>query len=389
MKRNERSNTGRIAGTVTTTLLAAGLVGCAVGDTALRSKSTTRIGGAAHWQTLFTEGKEDLKANRLGLAIDKLQAAFAKRPSSIEVINAVGVAYDRLGRHELAEMYFERALAMAPDSLQTLNNLGYSLSQQGRHEEAVTYLQRAALRTGEPSTAKIVTRNYRIAMNKLRVASSRRKPVSARQAPLAAKSDCTSNAIWIERTTTRVHTLITKPSPAARVALAKLSGAQRDGGTKRSCLAALRDTLIVLPPISEITAPIQASVVQTNAPVAAPRVPVQRTSMDSDRANTGQAPVVEVSNGAGRRKLAARMRGYFETTGQRVGRLTNDASFDHGKTVIFYRKGHTGTAKRLADLLPIPVRLQEAREQAADVRVRLGGDALDFDNNVLMKEHRV
>ena len=125
-------------------------------------------------------------------------------------------------------------------------------------------------------------------------------------------------------------------------------------------------------------------------PVAAPRPPVQQASMGSKRVVTGgNAPIVEVSNGAGRNKLAARMRRYIESTGQRVGRLTNDASFGHGKTVIFYRKGHAGTAKRLADLLPIPVRLLEAEGQAVDVRIRLGGDVLDFDSNVLMKEQRV
>jgi Tfp pilus assembly protein PilF len=389
MKRNKRSKAGRIAGTVTTTLLAASIVGCAVEDTAFRSKSTTRIGGTGHWQTLFVEGKEDLHENRLGLAIDKLQAALAKRPKSIEVINAVGVAYDRLGRHELGEMYFERALALAPNSLQTLNNLGYSLSQQGRHEEAVTYLQRAALRTSEASVSAVVSRNYRVAMNKLRVASARRKSPMARQASLAANADCTANAIWIERTTTRVHTLITKPSPAARVALAKLSGAQRDHNTKRACLAALRDTLIVLPPISEITEPMQVSVVQKDAPAHVARTPLKEASKDLKRANTGNGPVIEVSNGAGRNKLAARMRRYIEATGQRVGRLTNDSNFGRDKTIIFYRKGHTGTAKRLADLLPIPVKLLEATGQTVDIRVRLGSDVLDFDRNVLMKEHKV
>ena len=382
---------GNIATKVTVTLLAASLVGCAFDSTAYRSKATTHQGSTAQWRTLFSEGKEDLRANRLGLAIDKLQAALAKRPDSIEVMNAVGVAYDRLGRHELAQIYFERALAIAPDSLQTLNNFGYSLSLQGKHEEAVAFLQRAALRVSEPDVSDVVTRNYRIAMNKLRVASARRKPAIARQASMSEKINCAANAIWIERTAARVHTLVTKPSPEARAALAKLSdhgtNADRDG----SCLAGLRETLVVLPPISETVQPVPASAIRYEEPVpaAAPRIPVEKASLGSRSAGKATPSVIEVSNGAGRRHLAARMRGYFESTGQRVVRLTNARHFNYADTVIFYREGHVETARRLADLLPVPVTMRQTDVQVTDVRVRLGSDVLEFDNNSLMNEQGV
>lgn len=391
MKRGKRSTPRVVAKQITITLLAAGLAGCALDNTEFRSKSTTHQGGTTQWQTLFAEGKDDLRADRLGLAIDKLQAALAKQPGSVEIVNAVGVAYDRIGRHELAQIYFERALAMAPDSLQTLNNLGYSLSLQGRHEEAVDYLQRAALRPGNPSVDKVVTRNYRIAMNKLRVASARNKPPISQQASLAGKINCPANAIWIERTAARVHTLVTKPSPGARAALAKLSDAGPNGASKRSCLATLRDTLKVLPPISESVQPMRVTAIRMGVaiPVAAPRIPVEKASTGINRAAAGYAPTIEVSNGVGRGKLAARMRGYFQSTGQRIGRLTNASRFNHDKTVIFYRKGHAETAKRLADLLPIPVRISPTEKQAIDVRVRLGNDVLEFDKNILMKEHKV
>lgn len=391
MTRSRRSRTAIVATQLTTTLLAAGIAGCALDNTEYRVKSTTYQGGAAQWQALFREGKEDLRADRLGLAIDKLQAALAKQPGSIEIMNAVGVAYDRIGRHELAQIYFERALALAPDSVQTLNNLGYSLSLQGKHEAAVRYLQRAALRTGDPSINEVVTRNYRIAMNKLRVASAHRKPPLQLQASLAARIDCPTHPIWIERTSARIHTLITRPSPDARAAVAKLSGGRANGDARRSCLAAVRDTLIVLPPISEMARPMQASVswARPPAPVASPRIPVEKRQMASKRATRGDVPVIEISNGAGRRKLAARMRRYFRSTGKPVSRLTNARSFSHDRTVIFYRKGHAGTAKRLADLLPVPVKILPTDGTAIDVRLRLGSDVLEFDKNVLMKEYKV
>jgi len=386
--RNERSKARNIARQITTTLLAAGLVGCALDTTAYRTKSTTHQGGAEPWQTLFRDGKEDLRADRLGLAIDKLQAALAKQPRSVEIMNAVGVAYDRLGRHDLAQVYFDRALAIEPDSRQTLNNLGYSLTLQGKLDEAVGHLQRAALRAGDPATDEVVTRNYRIAMNKLRVASARRKPPISPQASLAAKINCPGNPIWIERTSARVHTLITQPTAEARAAVAKLSSTYTRSDSAQSCLAALRDTLAVLPPVSEMTEPMRANAILAKPPVpaAAPRIPVEKTSVASV---AGIASFVEVSNGAGRRKLAARVRAYFRSTGQRIERLTNARNFNFDKTVIFYRKGHSSAAKRLADLLPVPVQLLPDNGQSVDVRVRLGSDVLEFDKNVLMKEHRV
>jgi len=374
MKRTTVSKSRVIAGHITTALLAASLTGCALDNTAFRVKSTTLLGGTAQWQALFAEGKEDLRADRLGLAIDKLQAALAKKPNSVEIMNAVGVAYDRLGRHELAQVYFERALALAPDSTQTLNNIGYSLSLQGKYEEAVSYLQRAALRPGETAFSDIVTRNYRIAVNKLRVASARNQPPAPQQAATVGASPCPSNSIWIERTTARVHTLITKPSPEARAALARLSDGQRNANPAQSCIAALRDTLTVMPPISETTAPLRVAVLKTG---------VSRPVM------AREASGIEVSNGAGRRHLAARMRTYFGTVGQRVVRLSNARHFKFSTTVIFYRKGHADTARRIAGLMPFHVRLQEARQLTNDIQVRLGHDALEFDTNILMKKEKV
>lgn len=374
MKNSKPLKSRVLAGPMATTLLAAGLTGCALDVTDFRTKSTTYQGSAIKWQTLFAEGKEDLRAERLGLAIDKLQAALAKKPTSVEIMNAVGVAYDRLGRHELAQVYFERALALAPESVQSLNNLGYSLSLQGRYDEAIGYLQRAALRPGDSAISDIVTRNYRIAVNQLRVASARRKVIVAQHAARTVSHSCSSHSIWIERTAARIHTLITKPSPAARAALAKLSDGQRNVPSTQSCMSALRDTLTVMPPISESTKPMRVAAIRTGV---------------SHQTTMPRPSSIEVSNGAGRRHLAARMRVYFGSVGQDVARLSNARNFNFSKTVIFYRKGHADAARRVADLLPFRVKIQQVREQDADVRVRLGHDVLEFDKNELMKNRKV
>jgi hypothetical protein len=96
-----------------------------------------------------------------------------------------------------------------------------------------------------------------------------------------------------------------------------------------------------------------------------------------------ETPKVEISNGAGRNKLAARMRQFLEGKGLPVSFLTNAASFDNDRTTIFYKPGQRAVAERFAGQLPIAVELVQSNANYADIRIRLGADILDFDKRVL------
>ncbi len=93
----------------------------------------------------------------------------------------------------------------------------------------------------------------------------------------------------------------------------------------------------------------------------------------------------EVSNGAGRRKMAARMRGYLATQGIGTYYLTNAAHYRNQISTIYYRTGYLQEARRLSSLLQIPIELVEVESQRADVRLRLGGDLLDFDRDLIFQ----
>ena len=93
--------------------------------------------------------------------------------------------------------------------------------------------------------------------------------------------------------------------------------------------------------------------------------------------------IVEVSNGAGRNKLAARVRAYFERKGLPVSFLTNAENFGFQHTKIFYKRGERSAAENFARQLPIPVQLIEVSGYFADIRVLLGADILNFDRNTL------
>jgi hypothetical protein len=125
--------------------------------------------------------------------------------------------------------------------------------------------------------------------------------------------------------------------------------------------------------------------------VTAPVTPVERTPFKlAEKQKSNAAPAataetlrVEVSNGAGRNKLAARMRNYLESKGLAVSYLTNAASFDNQRTAIFYKPGMRPEAEQFAKQLPVSVELIEMGKYYAHIRVRLGRDMLDFDNNTL------
>jgi LytR cell envelope-related transcriptional attenuator len=94
---------------------------------------------------------------------------------------------------------------------------------------------------------------------------------------------------------------------------------------------------------------------------------------------------LEVSNGAGRRFLAARTRLWLgeQGLGQKV-RITNDKTFKNKETVIFYRDGFREQAEEIGLVMPVSVRLVPVQSQRASVRVRLGKDILDFDKENLV-----
>jgi hypothetical protein len=95
---------------------------------------------------------------------------------------------------------------------------------------------------------------------------------------------------------------------------------------------------------------------------------------------------VEVSNGAGRTRMATRMRGYLAGRGVTVARVTNDSSFSNRTTVIFYRPGFEAAAQELSKSLPVPVTTAPTTKLATDVRVRLGRDLMSFDVSLQEKK---
>lgn len=75
-------------------------------------------------------GRQALADGQYGTAIAALRFARLDPACSAEATNALGVAYARIGRDDLAERYFREALALAPDDRRFAANL--ARFEQGR-----------------------------------------------------------------------------------------------------------------------------------------------------------------------------------------------------------------------------------------------------------------
>ncbi len=112
----------------------------------LRSSSTpmpaVMLAGGA--EAALDEGRALLAAANPVQAIAAFRTALASNPQSVAALNGLAVAYDRLGRADLARQHFEQALAFEPDAADIAYNLGWSLLKAGQDREAIAPLQRAS-----------------------------------------------------------------------------------------------------------------------------------------------------------------------------------------------------------------------------------------------------
>ncbi len=165
----------------------------------------------------FEKGLADLQQ---ALVIE--EASAVERPTVVaDILNNIGVAYDRLGDYPKALSYYERVLAERrvlgdghPDVGNALGNVGIALSSVGRFEDAVKTLQEglavtaAALGEEHPSTAWIESNlgavylqlgRYEEAEARVRAATRARERVLGPDHPITALSYGSLSHVLLER----------------------------------------------------------------------------------------------------------------------------------------------------------------------------------------------
>ena len=319
---------------------------------------------AAHHQT----GLAHLTSGRYGLALFELRKALRQNPRSVETLNAIGIAYDHLGRFDQSLGYYERALALDSGAVQTLNNLGRSAARQGNVASALAWLERA--QRLDPDSREVAENLANARAQSAATVASSQQPFPAKTAPAQPIR------AWIERTDRLHQTLVTTAPSAILQTLASLD-------LRPEVVNVAGEQDFSLPNRSDhFGQPRRGAKHHADAPeqtALAPGEDAGSTTPATDRAR------VEISNGAGRRGMAMRMREHLLKTGTDVGRLTNADHFAYPTSAIFYRPGFEDSAAVFSHVLPVRVDLIEDDRQHSDVRLRLGGDLLDFDSRLLTK----
>lgn len=293
----------------------------------------------------YAAGKRHLAAGKLGLAVEQFRAAVAKDRGAVAALNALASCYDRLGRFDLADRYYDQALALAPTDVQTLNNIGVSNLMRGRPARAATMLELA--RKAAPDDAQIAANLER----------ATQAVAQAKAAELAASEEEAVRPNRIERSGANAWSL-------------------RIGEW-------LQPAAWVKPPVPRGEEP--------PLPTAAPRAVVTRVALDTvapspppavpaaSQVSPAGPPTFRVLNGVGRRGMAARMRAMLVSHGLAGISIADAPSFDVRATVLSYRPGREPEAAKIANMLPPGIRVEVGANQRHDLELVLGRDLIPFD----------
>lgn len=93
-------------------------------------------------ELLLELGKSQLAAALLNDARETLEKNLSKASGAWQAHAALGLAYDRLGRHPEAEERYGAALALSPGNVAVSNNLALSLALMGKLDQGIAVLEK-------------------------------------------------------------------------------------------------------------------------------------------------------------------------------------------------------------------------------------------------------
>jgi Flp pilus assembly protein TadD len=100
---------------------------------------------------LIELGKQHVADGKPERAIDPLLQAARLAPADWEAEHVLGIASDRMGRHDEARAHYEKAAGLSPDNARVLNNLALSRAMAGDLETGLQLLERAAALPAAPA----------------------------------------------------------------------------------------------------------------------------------------------------------------------------------------------------------------------------------------------
>lgn len=116
-------------------------------------------------QSLTETARTHLAADQLGLAVELFRDALANGEAAAPAFNGLGVAYARLGRADLAKLYFTKAMAADPANPRFAENLARLTRTEG-------LAQKAALAAAVPPAAPRASPMQRLSRGEVRIVTA-------------------------------------------------------------------------------------------------------------------------------------------------------------------------------------------------------------------------
>ncbi|MBL4800522.1 MAG: LytR C-terminal domain-containing protein [Emcibacter sp.] len=353
---------------------------------------------------LYKQGKTAFKNNDMIRALRFFKAAYGQDPYAIRTLNGLGSVYDNLRRYDLAQNYYYRALQMDPLSGSTLNNLGYSHLLQNKPMIAVDYFRKAY--RIDPSDIHI-QHNLMIAEKKLEIQMAQvvpMPPVEWRSVSVNEETDGNR----VEKSGKMVKQVSVKNRQYAvvkvtsKIQMLNTQLTEERGGAEHM-IAPKRGVgyqLNFTEQQENYADYISGAAKHTSEAVQSPENVSAKANMSAEvkvayisrpwvkESVVRAMPQVEISNGAGRRGMAARLKKFMTTQGIPVQRLTNADHYSHMTSRIYYLPGWEEDVRQLVSQIPIAIFIEEVQVQTADIRLEIGGDLLAYDAKLIKKYRR-
>lgn len=172
------------------------LASCAVGprlETRLPQVRDVPVLASLSPSESFDRGRGYLAAKQFGIAIELFKTASRDPALEADSLNGLAIAYDGIGRRDIAERYFQRALAARPGDARVTRNLAALYQRTGQPAKREALLQSASPKPSEADlpelagTSRFSTAASNDGRRSLAIASS--SPLAPRLRPLLASTD--------------------------------------------------------------------------------------------------------------------------------------------------------------------------------------------------------
>lgn len=185
---------------------------------------------SSYFAQRLADGRRHLEAQRPGAAVTAFRQASYHPDYAGEAFNGMAIAYDRLGRYDLAERFFAQAMAAAPEDARFARNAArFETAMLARRAtEADTQLaQSAPVDIATPTAGQLARAATAVEANLAPMPEGRMQRISASEVHIASRED------WVGRVADSVSTQVAvmhvgrAPNPETQFAESRRTHIQR------------------------------------------------------------------------------------------------------------------------------------------------------------------